>query len=154
MKSPLWSTGVNLDLRRRNGSVRTGDLFAKLMGEHGRLSCTQCLTRGSVRFGTRIRRPPPIFALEVPAEDSRFPQVIVDESVQMVRDEGHDVWRVLAVIYLGDVHFTCRVLSANREVWYYDGKRNDGRCILEAHDIDLSAAYGARACAIIYGKRD
>ena len=42
------------------------------------------------------------------------------------------------LIYLGNFHFTCRIIQKNGNVWYHDGIKTKKRCAYEGHIDNMS----------------
>ena len=151
IRSCLWTTGMNLDIRARKADIPTGSLFSLLMGEYGRLDCPSCTGGSTVRLATRLFRFPEFLALEIPLEDTRFPALKIEESVVVSIPSGRGEFELLAVIYLDAAHFTCRLVDRDHSLWFYDGMHNEGRSVAEDRSrLDLTRAGMGQACMVLY----
>ncbi|KAA1479679.1 hypothetical protein DENSPDRAFT_743690, partial [Dentipellis sp. KUC8613] len=62
-------------------------------------------------------------------------------------------YKLKGIIYLGQNHFTSRIIGKKGEVWYHDGMTTKEKCIYEGQLTTMSDIHHARgrtACMIIY----
>lgn len=153
--SYLWSTGINSMAPPMQGPVTTSAILSDLLTYHHRYRCPLCRARGSLYTRYRFDSPPPFIFLEIPAEDSRFPDVLPEHTVTLTLDSSTQTWRLFGVIYLGGQHFTCRLVRFNGSIWYHDGITTGNRCLFEGNiTATLGEAHGRRACLFLYVRHD
>ena len=90
--------------------------------------------------------------LEVPAQATQFPKIVVDRELHADVDSAGASWRLFGVIYLGFAHFTARFIDECGNVWYHDGISTGESCVLEPLDVDLAVAHDRKAAVFMYSR--
>jgi hypothetical protein len=47
-------------------------------------------------------------------------------------------YKLKGIVYLGNFHFTCRLITSNDRVWFHDGRITARRCCEEGHFSNFS----------------
>jgi hypothetical protein len=96
-------------------SASTSKWLADL-GHSAQRSCPECLS--DMRRHLFYKDPPDVLVLDYPGENIRTSHKIVFDS-----DDGHVTLNLRGIIYLGNYHFTSRVICTDGSVWYHDGQK-------------------------------
>src|SRR6266487_405386 len=86
------------------------------LGHSTQDSCPECMS--DMARDIFYKDPPSILALEYPDTDIRTSHKMVFR-----RDTGSVTLYLRGIIYLGNYHFTSRVIRTDGSVWYHDGQR-------------------------------
>ncbi|KZT11788.1 uncharacterized protein LAESUDRAFT_719732 [Laetiporus sulphureus 93-53] len=104
---------------------------------HAHYRCHRDTTRTLI-----IHQPPPLFALEIQPNSLPGQPLIDIETVCMIpTDSGPARYRLAGVVYAGDFHFTCRVVTGADKVWRHDGRATGRSCELEFPNPLLLISY-------------
>jgi hypothetical protein len=95
--------------------------------------------------------PPNILVLDYPGKDIRTSRKIVFDS-----DEGYVTLHLRGIIYLGNHHFTSRVICTDGSVWYHDGQKGhisyeEGH-LKSMKDKDLRTCKGRALMLAVYAQ--
>ena len=124
---------------------------------HAQACCHICYHAVSIKL--RLQHAPPLLVFSMPASDSR---TSINTSFNIVSVDNHvSVYKLLAVIYYADHHFTAQIVTRDGRIWYYDGlalvNPNIQPTLEEVGFIhccpDLQSCRGGRATAAIYAKQ-
>lgn len=67
---------------------------------------------------------PQLLVLEYP-----YMNIETSHKIQFVVNGGSATLHLKGIIYYEENHFTCRIISADGQMWYHDGLVNQGACI-------------------------
>lgn len=112
--------------------------------------CPHCMC--PMVYERKFVSPPPLLTLEA---DSYF-DIPIDYEVQI------DVWGELltytlcGVVYYGDFHFTSRLVSSSREIWFHDGRTTGAVAEVEKRlsSSELLICKGRRAMCAVYSSTE
>ncbi|TDL15283.1 hypothetical protein BD410DRAFT_732934 [Rickenella mellea] len=95
-------------------------------------------------------RLPSILALDVYAQNTS----ISHKLTWKIWDDTKTL-RLAGIIYLGNAHFTARIIDQNQNVWWHDGMTTKNKCINEGNlknitPQKLKLLDGRKACLVIY----
>ena len=107
---------------------------------HKKKFCQKCDSALSV-ISVALLRSPPLLFFEIPAEaGSSVFSVLPSPHINLPSLNCQISYRLAAVIYLGDYHFTCRLVIGDHGIWQYDGQIDDGIPYRDIHIHNLSSA--------------
>ena len=119
-------------------------------------ACTRCqICRLAVDMKLRFRQCPPLFAF-------CFPQlrIGIDNTFKISFENTDHTYRLAAVIYYANQHFTVQIITRDGRIWFYDGMEitdpNIQPCLEYVGSIysqpNLNRCRGGDACAAIYSR--
>ncbi|KAJ7936711.1 hypothetical protein B0H13DRAFT_1589380 [Mycena leptocephala] len=82
--------------------------------------CPGC--NGKLTKCTTIDRPPPLLYFSL--SDN---MISIDPALNVIVNNEHQRYELRAVIYKGDLHFTCRIIDPDGSSWYHDGIETGAR---------------------------
>jgi hypothetical protein len=79
----------------------------------------------------------------------------IDSTISVVQQSEIILnYRLMGIIYFGDMHFVSRVIRPDGQVWFHDGMSTGRNLIyqgnLNSHETDLSAIHSKTAHSVIY----
>ena len=102
-----------------------------------------------------LNNPPPMLVIEVMPDTT--PSVVPSKKLTIPGPHEAQNYSLRAVIYLGNFHYTTRMLGLDGNIWSYDGRKNGGTPYLDQvctnpnmHMGSLDTFGGHRASIYIY----
>jgi len=95
------------------------------------MCCAEC-NMSFLSFSSSFINTPPVLFLEVPMQpESTLSGVLPSWFIEVPSSSQNSSYQLSAIIYLGDFHFTSRLISEDGSVWKYDGQLNNGVPVFE-----------------------
>lgn len=113
--------------------------------------CTECsLTAPVLRRGGEC---PSLILFNLDASEVKISKFIKIRDV----DQKNEVLPLRGIVYGGGFHFTCRIISTNKDVWYHDGMVTKRKCMKDGHLTDfteenLRTCRGRNVNLLVYAK--
>jgi hypothetical protein len=81
----------------------------------------------------------------------------INKSIKLIGNGQNYILNLRGIIYLGAHHFTARIVTPDRNVWYHDGIGTGQSCLNEGHLSDFSknslmTCKGRQAVVVVYTK--
>jgi hypothetical protein len=115
------------------------------------LSCQRCsgLATKKLQFNT----PPDILAFNFSIHN-----VCIEKVLKLIVGNVEYTFNIKGIIYIGRFHFTSRIITTNKFVWYHDSRETGSHCISNGHLNDwntdsLRICRERNATAIIYTRQ-
>ncbi|KAI0790267.1 hypothetical protein BC629DRAFT_1253731, partial [Irpex lacteus] len=133
--------------------VSTEEIVKKLLlGDTAIPPCASCHAV-AVERNVQFVISPLLLTVEIQVTDLLMPTVLISHELNL-SEFGSASWTLNGVIYLGDGHFTSRVIDRELRVWSHDGLSQSNCALLSGQlgdpAVDLLHFNGRRACCLIY----
>jgi len=115
------ATGYVLHADRSISPHSTKEWLSNL--EHTtRHRCPECNDR--LKIIVSYNEPPPIIVQEYPSQN-----IVTSHEIECITGSTTTTLHLRGIVYHADYHFTARIISSNRNVWYHDGIITEKTCI-------------------------
>jgi hypothetical protein len=115
-------------------------------------SCVKC--KSPQQLARHYNKTPRLLIFSLDATDINISKTI------KVKDASGKLTTLClrGIVYLGGFHFTSRIVSPNKDVWYHDGMETKQKCIKDGNLSDytgkrLLSCRNRKASAVIYAKK-
>jgi hypothetical protein len=110
--------------------------------------CIQCM--GEMDRITRFHKSPTVLAFSVNDSNIR-----ASKKLKLVNGDDEIGFKLKGVVYFGEFHFTSRIFTSDRTVWFHDGMTTARQCRNEGKaetfsDRDLMECNGKKATLLLY----
>jgi len=95
--------------------------------------CPECNDRLTIIVS--YNKPPPIIVQEYPSRN-----IVTSHEIKCTTRSTAPTLHLRGIIYHADYHFTARIISSNRNVWYHDGIITEKTCINDGLLTELTDA--------------
>jgi hypothetical protein len=96
--------------------------WIETLSQKTRRACPNC--RHFLQQHLFFKSAPSVLVLEYP-----FRNIITSHSLEFDTGNGKKTLNLRGIVYHGQHHFTSRIVSSNKQLWYHDGITTGNMCI-------------------------
>jgi hypothetical protein len=130
----------------------TSKYFSEVLLHQQLHRCTLC--NGRTNKITKFHNSPPVLILAM----NNNTKLEISKNMSLLISTEITNYELKGIIYLGDFHFTCHLITSDYNIWFHDGRITGRTCYEKGHlsdfnNSDLLTCDGNKAVLVIYTEK-